>query len=781
MVDRAGGIRDNTNSPGALRTSASTEDPHSGFQLRRFLGSRSMRRATRVALVLPLTLWGFIQIGEPVAGFNAAFAVVCLLVLIDLTGPRRERASSLLFIGAAGAVTLALGALLSAYPVALVVMALLLGFAVTILGVLRGFVGSAAVPILLPFFLAATTPKASADLVAMEAGWLVGTTLSVCAAVVLWPYSPPTKFSDTLTSLVRAQSRAVAIFWLPRATREEQIAAVGASDDPSRTLESMFRGELKRPGSAYRRERTMLRLFEEVRRLRLALRLVARQGSPPYFAGDAHLATCTAEALDHAAELAPTRTADLTSFEELQSARDTHWRSVEVSAERLLAAGDAEGVKKRVSSAFSVRMLSLLSLPIVRDAPLTNAPPRTPIPDTKVLGTTIPSVVAVIHPWRQVQAELNPAAPWFRNALRLGLAIAIALVVVELTGVEKGYWVVLGTLSVLRLDRKSTGLIAGKVFIGQLIGFVIGAGMLVVLHRNPELAWVTLPLIVGLAGYVTGTAGTIVSQIVFTATLINLVSISLPDATGVSQLRLLDAVLGLVVAVIVSVLILPRGVTPQVEASLSEAMDAAVKLLRASVSRFAALLSGEHDLPDVTAEQTTAKVALERATETLDLALSQGSGRGAPAVIKARIISLIEHVTFVAEVLGTQVDNYPDGIQSRRIAGDLVAATDAIVRRMSANSRRLLAQLEDLPDDAEIPEALTLSQPLPELEHARRTIAREVDVWAERRRADMAAPLTRLFWTLQWLEEIDMIAGNVGRVAAALRDQLDQQDLAATN
>jgi uncharacterized membrane protein YccC len=769
MAGSTGSIVDEKGASPGLAASEHAIGPT--IALRRFLGSRSMRRATRVALVLPLTLWGFVHLGEPMAGFNAAFALVCLLVLSDLTGPRRERASSLLLIGAAGAVSLALGALLSAYPVALVIAALLLGFAVTILGVLRGFVSSATVPILLPFFLAATTPNAARNLLTMEAGWLIGTVLSILSVVLLWPYFPPTKFSDTLTSLLRVQSHAVDTLWQPNATRHDQVAAVGAADEPAQALESLFRGELKRPGSAYRRERTMLRLFEEVRRLRLALRLVVRQGTPQCFAEDSQLARDTAQALNRAAELLPTHTGDLTTFEGLQQSRDDHWRSVERSAARMLAEGDADAVKKRVSAAFSVRMLSLMSLPIVRDAPLTNAPPRTRIPDTKVAGVTVPSVVSVIHPWRQVQSELNPAAPWFRNALRLGLAIALALVVVELTGVERGYWVVLATLSVLRLDRKATGLVAGKVFVGQLIGFALGAAMLLVLHAHPQLAWVTLPFVVGLAGYVTGTAGTIVSQVVFTATLINLVAISLPNAKGISELRLLDAMLGLVVAVVVSLLILPRGVTPQVESSLREAMDSAVKMLRASVSRFAAMLSGERDLPEVTGETTAALVALERATETLDLALSQGSGRGAPAVIKSRIISLIEHVIFVAEVLGTQVYSYPGGIQSRRVAGDLVAATDAIVRRMSANANRLLAQLDGLPVDAVIPEPLALAEPLPELEHARRTISREVDTWSEQRRADMAAPLTRLYWTLQWLEEIDMIAGNVGRVSAALSEQ----------
>ena len=72
MAERAGGIRDRDDSPGVARTSASTEDPHSGIQFRKFLGSRSMRRATRVALVLPLTLWRFIQVGDPVAVVNAA-------------------------------------------------------------------------------------------------------------------------------------------------------------------------------------------------------------------------------------------------------------------------------------------------------------------------------------------------------------------------------------------------------------------------------------------------------------------------------------------------------------------------------------------------------------------------------------------------------------------------------------------------------------------------------------------------------------------------------------
>src|SRR6202035_2949783 len=63
---------------------------------------------------------------------------------------------------------------------------------------------------------------------------------------------------------------------------------------------------------------------------------------------------------------------------------------------------------------------------------------------------------------------------WFLNSLRGSLALAAAVLVADLTGVQHGLWVVLGTLSVLRTNAASTGSTALRALGGTVIGFAAG-------------------------------------------------------------------------------------------------------------------------------------------------------------------------------------------------------------------------------------------------------------------------------------------------------------------
>ena len=47
-------------------------------------------------------------------------------------------------------------------------------------------------------------------------------------------------------------------------------------------------------------------------------------------------------------------------------------------------------------------------------------------------------------------------SPWLRNALRSALGLGLAVLVVHITGVEKGFWVLLGVISILRFDAVGT-------------------------------------------------------------------------------------------------------------------------------------------------------------------------------------------------------------------------------------------------------------------------------------------------------------------------------------
>src|SRR6202034_3754882 len=64
---------------------------------------------------------------------------------------------------------------------------------------------------------------------------------------------------------------------------------------------------------------------------------------------------------------------------------------------------------------------------------------------------------------------------WFLNSLRGALALAAAVLVADVSGVQHGFWVVLGTLSVLRTNAASTESTALRALGGTVIGFVVGA------------------------------------------------------------------------------------------------------------------------------------------------------------------------------------------------------------------------------------------------------------------------------------------------------------------
>ena len=59
--------------------------------------------------------------------------------------------------------------------------------------------------------------------------------------------------------------------------------------------------------------------------------------------------------------------------------------------------------------------------------------------------------------WPRLLSHLSFRSVWFRNAVRGGAGLALAVAVIEITDVEHGFWVVLGTLSVLRSNALGTG------------------------------------------------------------------------------------------------------------------------------------------------------------------------------------------------------------------------------------------------------------------------------------------------------------------------------------
>ncbi len=160
---------------------------------------------------------------------------------------------------------------------------------------------------------------------------------------------------------------------------------------------------------------------------------------------------------------------------------------------------------------------------------------------------------------------------WFRNSARGAIAVAAAVAIAKLTDVQHAFWVVLGTLSVLRTSATATGATALRGLLGQVLGFAIGAALLVGIGTSPTALWVAFPLAVLAAAYTPGTAPFAAGQAAFTVTIVVLYNILAPAGWRVGLLRLEDVAIGCAVSLVVGYLFWPRGVSSVVGDNLADA------------------------------------------------------------------------------------------------------------------------------------------------------------------------------------------------------------------
>jgi len=160
---------------------------------------------------------------------------------------------------------------------------------------------------------------------------------------------------------------------------------------------------------------------------------------------------------------------------------------------------------------------------------------------------------------------------WFLNSARGAVALAAAVAVAALVHVQHGFWVVLGTLSVLRTNAASTGATALRALVGTAAGFFIGAVFILAIGQNTTALWVALPIAILVASYSPGTAPFAVGQAAFTLTVSVLYNILVPVGWKVGVLRVEDVAIGAAVSALVGLVFWPRGASSIVADDLADA------------------------------------------------------------------------------------------------------------------------------------------------------------------------------------------------------------------
>ena len=208
-----------------------------------------------------------------------------------------------------------------------------------------------------------------------------------------------------------------------------------------------------------------------------------------------------------------------------------------------------------------------------------STPTRRPALD-KLLGrgTTVVAASPISAIERLTRYHLSWRSVWFHNSLRGALGLALAVLVAQLLDVQHGFWVGLGTLSVLRTTASNTGSTAVRAVVGTAVGVIVSAPILILLGDGPGL-WVALPIGMFLAGFATAALPLAVGQGAFSAAVLVLFALLAPGARPIGLIRVEDVAIGAVAGVVVGLLLWPRGAAAEIRRAMAEAYRAGARLL----------------------------------------------------------------------------------------------------------------------------------------------------------------------------------------------------------
>lgn len=169
---------------------------------------------------------------------------------------------------------------------------------------------------------------------------------------------------------------------------------------------------------------------------------------------------------------------------------------------------------------------------------------------------------------------------WLRNSIRGAIGIALAVLVADLVAVQNAFWVVLGTLSILRSNALGTRGSVAQALSGTLIGIVIGSIVLWLFDDQVHLLWVALPLAVFAAAYAQRAVSFAAGQAGFALLVMVLYNLIEPIGWQVGLVRIQDVAIGCAVSLAVGLLVWPRGAAAMIRPAIGEALLAGAELVR---------------------------------------------------------------------------------------------------------------------------------------------------------------------------------------------------------
>jgi uncharacterized membrane protein YccC len=555
-------------------------------------------RALRATLVIPgLFALTFKVIGNPQMALFATFGGFATLVLASFGGTRRDKAVAHAGLAIAGSALIAIGTAVSGTTWLAVVVTVPVAFVVFFAGVAGPNCASGVTAALLAYVLPVASSGTAGTIPARLAGWWLASALSTAAVLLLSPKSP----GDRLRTAAAALAALLADNLEAALSGRMTGADVDASAAAKHQLMNMFAATPYRPtglATADQGLASVVQLLEWCTALigdTLDGHMDVHKAAP----ADHELLATAAGLLEDVSWMLGGQdvSADdvLRDLRRLERAREasvrgcwpedtTHGRRAspeDTGSPRNCWSADSAGDERSVTIAAHADAIAVAVRSAAADAMVASqrADPAT--------------VAAQRRSWASGQADSQPPAEgklaalagalgvaathaslrsvWFRNSARGAVALAAAVAVADLINVQHAFWVVLGTLSVLRSNASGTGSTALRALAGTALGFAVGAAVLLGIGTGQSALWIALPIAVLVAAYAPGAAPFTVGQAAFTITVVVLFNLLVPAGWTVGLLRIEDVAIGCGVSIVVGILFWPRGAGSVVGDDLADA------------------------------------------------------------------------------------------------------------------------------------------------------------------------------------------------------------------
>lgn len=672
--------------------------------------------ATKASLGVVMPLIAGVAAGQPAAGAMAAFGALSVGVAIITAGPRTPIGTLLAASAGMGAATFA-GSLAGLVPPVHLALLAVAGFVAGLLVAAgRGAtqVGVNAMIALLVFGRHAAGP----ELAALHASWvLAGGLIQATLATVLRSPSPLRAQRDALAAGYQALADATtqqpsvavaeaavtarnALGPLLATDRSTATPLRGLADQLDRIRQEFLALHFQRAEQFSRQGAAALR--DEGSQIEASLALMGqalpeiaeslRHGRPPV--GIDASADRLMEIADQIGERDP--------------ARQPEWPALRFAGARIAAmAGQLRAAGRMAAEFAGARRISL---------PVTAAYAADAI---MVLPGQLSSAA------REVVAAISPSSPAFRHGVRLAVVIPAATEISTLLPWQRGYWLPLSTMIVLKPDFTATVSRGVARTVGTAIGLLAAAVVVAVVHPHGVVLIAAIAACAWL-GYAVFAANYAVYSIFLTAIVVLLVSAAGASEISTVENRGLDTLIGGAIAITVYIM-WPTWEAKNLQAATADRFE--------SIRRFLVAVLEVYLEPQALDRTALARLAAatRRAQSAVIASLQRAAGE------PARFRPDIERYAGVIAAGRRTVAGTHALASHSRDAKTLVAVPAAGV---------IAGQIDDAMD--ELVRALRSGErpgPMPELRQSQRHLAAEsaaCTTQAERRGAILAALLDPL-------------------------------------